>query len=194
MGAAEESAQKADAVGNKIDEVVSAASTATTLTNNGGVKRQSDTTIGIPSFTVPSSCSSFQAMVKEFNIQIGLETKTGFKTAAAIGDKLTEVKAADIACKADDLTALREVKKAVVAAKEVANTAVIKQKIKIKEAIDTINAAIAEITAVNKIFEESGQTPFADPGTTLATVTAPTLPTEATTTTAQAATQDNGAT
>merc|ERR1712098_998473 len=57
------------------------------------------------------------------------------------------------------------------------------------------------ITAVNKIFEESGQTPFADPGTTLATVTAPTLPTEATTTTAQAATQnsdgatqDNGAT
>merc|ERR1712142_1326 len=194
QAAAEESAQKADAVGNKIDEVVSAASTATTPTNNGRVKRQSDTTIGIPSFTVPSSCASFQSMVKEFNKQIGLETKTGFKTAAAIGDKLTEVKAADIDCKADDLTALQEVKKAVVAAKEVANTAVINQKIKIKEAIDTINAAIAEITAVNKIFEESGQTPFADPGTTLATVTAPTLPTEATTTTAQAATQDNGAT
>merc|ERR1712098_286319 len=163
QAAAEESAQKADAVGNKIDEVVSAA--------NGRVKRQSDTTIGIPSFTVPSSCASFQSMVKEFNKQIGLETKTGFKTAAAIGDKLTEVNAADISCDASQLTALQEVKKAVVAAKEVANTAVIKQKIKIKEAIDTINEAIAEINKVNEIFKESGQTPFADPGTTLATVT-----------------------
>merc|ERR1711872_102250 len=171
----------ADDVGEKIDKVVNAASTtttsgATTPANNGRVKRQADTTQGIPSFTVPSSCASFLSMVKEFNKQIGLKTKTGFKTASAIGSALTQVNEADISCEASDVAELQAVKVEVVAAKAVATTAVIEQQQKIKEAIETINEAIATILEVNIILENIGMTAFADPGTTLATVTAPTLP------------------
>merc|ERR1711913_266147 len=53
---------------------------------------------------------------------------------------------------------------------------VIEKQIEIKAAIDTINKAIATILEVNSILVSSGLTAFADPGTTLATVTAPTLP------------------
>merc|ERR1712142_1272386 len=179
--AAQKSADTADDVGEKIDKVVNAASTtttsgATTPANNGRVKRQADTTQGIPSFTVPSSCASFLSMVKEFNKQIGLKTKTGFKTASAIGSALTQVNEADISCEASDVAELQAVKVEVVAAKAVATTAVIEQQQKIKEAIETINEAIATILEVNIILENIGMTAFAHPGTTLATVTAPTLP------------------
>merc|ERR1711872_42769 len=178
----------ADDVGEKIDKVVNAASTtttsgATTPANNGRVKRQADTTQGIPTFTVPSSCASFLLMVKEFNKQIGLKTKTGFKTASAIGSALTQVNEADISCEASDVAELQAVKVEVVAAKAVATTAVIEQQQKIKEAIETINEAIATILEVNIILVSSGMTAFAHPGTTLATVTAPTLPSVAAETT-----------
>merc|ERR1719350_333063 len=115
-------------------------------------------------------------MVKNFNDQIALKTDVGFATANNIGDALTKVVAANIACSASDVSALNTVKAAVVAAKEVAETVVIEKQIEIKAAIEKINDAIAEILEVNKILVSSGLTAFADPGTTLATVTAPTLP------------------
>merc|ERR1712142_1063693 len=178
--AAQNSANTADDVGEKIDKVANAASGttsgATTPANNGRVKRQAATTQGIPTFTVPSSCASFLLMVKEFNSQMGLKTKTGFKTASAIGNALTQVDEAGISCEASDVAELQAVKVEVVAAKAVATTAVIEQQQKIKEAIETINNAIATILEVNIILENIGMTAFADPGTTLATVTAPTLP------------------
>merc|ERR1712142_1426766 len=178
--AAQNSANTADDVGEKIDKVANAASGttsgATTPANNGRVKRQAATTQGIPTFTVPSSCASFLLMVKEFNTQMGLKTKTGFKTASAIGSALTQVDEAGISCEASDVAELQAVKVEVVAAKAVATTAVIEQQQKIKEAIETINNAIATILEVNIILENIGMTAFADPGTTLATVTAPTLP------------------
>merc|ERR1711979_54089 len=108
--------------------------------------------------------------------QMGLKTKTGFKTASAIGSALTQVDEAGISCEASDVAELQAVKVEVVAAKAVATTAVIEQQQKIKEAIETINNAIATILEVNIILENIGMTAFADPGTTLATVTAHTLP------------------
>merc|ERR1711909_238575 len=112
---------------------------------------------------------------------IALQTVAGFATASNIGTALVKVVPEAISCSASDVNALNKVKAAVTAAVEEANNVIAVQQNVIKEAVEKINKAIAEIVAVNTILENSGQTKFADPGTTLATVTAPPLPTEITT-------------
>ena len=179
VAAAQESATKAAEVGDKIDKVVAAASAATTTPSVGRVKRQATT--GIPTFTAPSTCASFQAMVKEMNVQIALQTVAGFATASNIGTALIKVDPDTISCSASDVAALNVVKAEVTAAVKEANKVIVEKQNVIKEAVEKINQAIAEIQEVNTILENSGQTKFADPGTTLATVTAPPLPTEITT-------------
>merc|ERR1719513_172986 len=178
VAAAQETATKAAEVGDKIDKVVAAASGATTP-SAGRVRRQETT--GIPTFTVPSTCASFQAMVKEMNAQIALKTVTGFATASNIGTALIDVNPDTISCSASDVAALNAVKAEVTAAVEETNKVIVVKQNAIKEAVEKINEAIAEITAANEDLVNSGQTAFADPGTPLATVTAPPLPTEITT-------------
>merc|ERR1712128_95495 len=134
-------------------------------------------------FTVPTSCAAFNTMVTEMNDAIELKTTAGFTKAASIGTALASVVAATVGCTADDVATLNTNKAAVTAAKAVLETVIAVQQNKIKAAIETINAAIAEITAVNIIFAASGKSTLADPGTTLATVTAPSLATEAAATT-----------
>merc|ERR1719317_1258038 len=178
VAAAQETATKAAEVGDKIDKVVAAASGATTP-SAGRVRRQETT--GIPTFTVPSTCASFQAMVKEMNAQIALKTVTGFATASNIGSALIDVNPDTISCSANDVAALNAVKAEVTAAVEETNNVIAVKQNVIKEAVEKINEAIAEIKAANEDLVNSGQTGFPDPGTALATVTAPPLPTEITT-------------
>ena len=113
------------------------------------------------------------------NTAIALKTTAGFTKATNIGKALASVVAATVGCTADDVATLNTAKAAVTAAKAVLETVSAEQQNKIKAAIETINAAIAEITAVNTILAASGKSTLADPGTTLATVTAPSLATEA---------------
>ena len=120
-------------------------------------------------------------MVKDMNAQIALQTVAGFATASNIGAALVKVDPEAISCSASDVAALNTVKAAVTAAVKEANKVVVVNQNVIKEAVEKINKAIAEIVAVNTILENIGQTKFADPGTTLVTVTAPSLPTEITT-------------
>merc|ERR1719206_1067068 len=178
VAAAQETSTKAAEVGDKIDKVVAAASGATTP--SAGRMRRQETT-GIPTFTVPSDCASFQAMVKEMNAQIALKTVAGFATASNIGTALIDVNPDTISCSASDVAALNAVKAEVTAAVEETNKVIVVKQNAIKEAVEKINEAIAEITAANEDLVNSGQTAFADPGTPLATVTAPPLPTEITT-------------
>merc|ERR1711970_1327534 len=174
--AAQETSEKAADVGKKIDEVIDHASGSSATTKTGRVRRQATT--GIPTFTTPSDCASFQSMVKEMNDQIALKTVAGLQTATNIGTALVSVVASDISCTADDVAALTSVKAAVEASVEVVATVIVVQQNVIKEAIDAINAAIETIKNVNEILISQGQTAFADPGTTLARVTAPALPTQ----------------
>merc|ERR1712179_761028 len=164
--AATETSEKAAKVGEKIDEVIDAASASSATTKTGRVRRQATT--GIPTFTTPSDCASFQSMVKEMNDQIALKTVAGLQTATNIGTALVSVVASDISCTADDVAALTSVKAAVEASVEVVATVIVVQQNVIKEAIDAINAAIETIKNVNEILISQGQTAFADPGTTLA--------------------------
>ena len=131
------------------------------------------------SFTVPATCASFNAMVTEMNSAIAMKNSTGFTKATNIGKALASVFSKDIGCTSDDLTALTSCKEAVSEAKEVLERVSDEQQNKIKSLIETINAAIAEILAVNKLLEEDGKSTLADPGTTLATVTTPSLATKA---------------
>merc|ERR1712179_660094 len=174
--AATETSEKAAKVGKKIDEVIDHASSSSATTKTGRVRRQATT--GIPTFTTPSDCASFQSMVKEMNDQIALKTVAGLQTATNIGTALVSVVASEISCTADDVAALTSVKAEVEASVEVVATVIVVQQNVIKDAIDKINAAIETIKNVNEILISQGQTAFADPGTTLAPVTAPALPTQ----------------
>merc|ERR1712179_435769 len=174
--AATETSEKAAKVGEKIDEVIDHASASSATTKTGRVRRQATT--GIPTFTTPSDCASFQSMVKEMNAQIALKTVAGLQTATNIGTALVSVVASEISCTADDVAALTSVKAEVEASVEVVATVIVVQQNVIKDAIDKINAAIETIKNVNEILISQGQTAFADPGTTLAPVTAPALPTQ----------------
>merc|ERR1711970_536388 len=174
--AAQETSEKAADVGKKIDEVIDHASGSSATTKTGRVRRQATT--GIPTFTTPSDCASFQSMVKEMNDQIALKTVAGLQTATNIGTALVSVVASKISCTADDVAALTSVKAEVEASVEVVATVIVVQQNVIKDAIDKINAAIETIKNVNEILISQGQTAFADPGTTLAPVTAPALPTQ----------------
>ena len=75
------------------------------------MRRQATT--GIPTFTTPSDCASFQSMVKEMNDQIALKTVAGLQTATNIGTALVSVDASDISCSADDVAALITAKDAI---------------------------------------------------------------------------------
>merc|ERR1711970_526016 len=174
--AAQKTSETAENVGKKIDDVIDAASASSATTKTGRVRRQATT--GIPTFTTPSDCASFQSMVKEMNDQIALKTVAGLQTATNIGTALVSVVASAISCTADDVAALTSVKAEVEASVEVVATVIVVQQNVIKDAIDKINAAIETIKNVNEILISQGQTAFADPGTTLAPVTAPALPTQ----------------
>merc|ERR1711909_268450 len=174
--AAQKTSETAENVGKKIDDVIDAASASSATTKTGRVRRQATT--GIPTFTTPSDCASFQSMVKEMNAQIALKTVAGLQTATNIGTALVSVVASEISCTADDVAALTSVKAEVEASVEVVATVIVVQQNVIKDAIDKINAAIETIKNVNEILISQGQTAFADPGTTLAPVTAPALPTQ----------------
>merc|ERR1712179_469300 len=167
--AAQKTSETAENVGKKIDDVIDAASASSATTKTGRVRRQATT--GIPTFTTPSDCASFQSMVKEMNAQIALKTVAGLQTATNIGTALVSVVASEISCTADDVAALTSVKAEVEASVEVVATVIVVQQNVIKDAIDKINNG-------NEILISQGQTAFADPGTTLAPVTAPALPTQ----------------
>merc|ERR1712013_685416 len=191
VAAAQETATKAAEVGDKIDKVVEAASGSSATTPAGGRVRRQATT-GIPTFTVPSTCASFQSMVSEMNDQIALKTVTGLQTASNIGTALIAVDPNDISCSADDVAALNKAKEEVTAAAEVVATVIVIQQNVIMEAIETINKAIETIKQVNEELIELGQTAFADPGTTLAPVTEPPLPTQGPTEGPESATTAGG--
>jgi len=160
--AADESTTQAALVASKIDEVVASAS-------GRRMKRQE----------TPTTCATFQTMVTNMNDAINLGTDAGYATATSLGKLLAVVVAANVGCTSDDVAALNTAKSKVEAAQAVLVSVSAVLQNAIKEAIDAINAAIAEITAVNIIFAASGKSTLADPGTTLATVTAPSLATEA---------------
>merc|ERR1712013_716907 len=126
VAAAQETATKAAEVGDKIDKVVEAASGSSATTPAGGRVRRQATT-GIPTFTVPSTCASFQSMVSEMNDQIALKTVTGLQTASNIGTALIAVDPNDISCSADDVAALNKAKEEVTAAAEVVATVIVIQ-------------------------------------------------------------------
>merc|ERR1712123_425408 len=113
------------------------------------------------------------------NDAINLKTDAKYaeatKLGKLLGKLLAAVVAATVGCTSDDVAALNAAKTAVAVAVADSN----QQQNLIKAAIETINAAIAEITAVNLLLVEAGQSTLADPGTTLATVTAPSLATAA---------------
>merc|ERR1712179_653795 len=115
--AAIETSEKAENVGKKIDDVIDHASSSSATTKTGRVRRQATT--GIPTFTTPSDCASFQSMVKEMNDQIALKTVAGLQTATNIGTALVSVVASEISCTADDVAALTSVKAEVEASVEV---------------------------------------------------------------------------
>merc|ERR1712106_1254322 len=165
--AADETTTTAAAVSDKIDDVKNAAS-ATTV--SGGRMKRQDT---------PTTCATFQTMVGDMNDAINLKTDAKYAEATKLGKLLAAVVAATVGCTSDDVAALNAAKTAVTAAVAVAVADSNQQQNLIKAAIETINAAIAEITAVNILLVESGQSTLADPGTTLATVTAPSLATDA---------------
>merc|ERR1719209_183027 len=141
--AAQETSEKAADVGKKIDEGIDHASGSSATTKTGRVRRQATT--GIPTFTTPSDCASFQSMVKEMNDQIALKTVAGLQTATNIGNALVSVVASDISCTADDVADLTSVEAAVEASVQVVATVIVVQQNVIKEAIDAINAAIETI-------------------------------------------------
>merc|ERR1719312_1021895 len=149
--------------------MLDAASGSSDTTPAGGRVRRQATT-GIPTFTAPSTCASFQSMVSDMNAQIALKTATGFQTASNIGAALVLVIAEDISCSADDVAALTTVKEEVTAAAAVVAAEIVVQQ-------NVIMVPIEEIIKVNEELIQLGQTAFADPGTTLAPVTAPPLPT-----------------
>merc|ERR1712212_23270 len=74
VAAAQETSETAEEVGKKIDAVIDAASGSIATTKAGRVRRQATT--GIPTFTAPSTCASFQSMVSDMNDQIALKTVT----------------------------------------------------------------------------------------------------------------------
>merc|ERR1712013_338052 len=191
VAAAQEAATQADAVGKKIDDVIDAASGSSATTPAGGRVRRQATT-GIPTFTAPSNCASFQSMVSKMNAQIALKTATGFQTASNIGAALVLVIAEDISCSADDVAALTTVKEEVTAAAAVVAAEIVVQQNVIMVSIEKINSAIEEIIKVNEELIQLGQTAFADPGTTLAPVTAPPLPTQGPTEGPESATTAGG--
>merc|ERR1712055_191394 len=59
--AAQKTSETAENVGKKIDDVIDAATASSATTKTGRVRRQATT--GIPTFTTPSDCASFQSMV-----------------------------------------------------------------------------------------------------------------------------------
>merc|ERR1712013_381690 len=179
-----EAATQADAVGKKIDDVIDAASGSSATTPAGGRVRRQATT-GIPTFTAPSNCASFQSMVSKMNAQIALKTATGFQTASNIGAALVLVIAEDISCSADDVAALTTVKEEVTAAAAVVAAEIVVQQ-------NVIMVSIEKIIKVNEELIQLGQTAFADPGTTLAPVTAPPLPTQGPTEGPESATTAGG--
>merc|ERR1712212_556107 len=176
VAAAQETSETAEEVGKKIDAVIDAASGSSATTKAGRVRRQATT--GIPTFTAPSTCASFQSMVSDMNDQISLKTVTSLQTATNIGKALVLVDAAAISCSSDELTALTKAKDEVTASVQVVAQVIVVQQNVIMVAIEKINEAIEEIKKVNEILTDLGQTAFADPGTTLAPVTAPALPTQ----------------
>merc|ERR1712212_92194 len=176
VAAAQETSDTAAEVGKKIDAVIDAASGSSATTKAGRVRRQATT--GIPTFTAPSTCASFQSMVSDMNDQIALKTVTSLQTATNIGKALVLVDAAAISCSSDELTALTKAKDEVTASVQVVAQVIVVQQNVIMVAIEKINEAIEEIKKVNEILTDLGQTAFADPGTTLAPVTAPALPTQ----------------
>ena len=180
---AEETQQAAEQSQTKTAEVETKITAVIDQANGRRSRRDTATTSGdvTYSYTVPASCDPFLTMVDAMTTAIKLKTKQGYKKAFAIGDALSQVVVSNINCDAGKIIALEAKKATVTAVKEAMKTEIIKLKIKIKESIDTINKAIKEIKEVNAILTSAGKTVFSDPGTTLATVTAPTLPTEATT-------------
>merc|ERR1712212_353757 len=89
VAAAQETSETAEEVGKKIDAVIDAASGSSATTKAGRVRRQATT--GIPTFTAPSTCASFQSMVSDMNDQIALKTVTSLQTATNIGKALVLV-------------------------------------------------------------------------------------------------------
>jgi len=176
VAAAQDTSDTAAEVGAKIDAVISEASGSSATTKAGRVRRQATT--GIPTFTTPTDCASFQSMVSDMNDQIALKTVTSLQTATNIGKALVLVDAAAISCSADDVAALTKAKDEVTASVAVVAQVIVVQQNVIMVAIETINKAIETINTVNEILTDMGQTAFADPGTTLARVTAPALPTQ----------------
>merc|ERR1712106_998897 len=118
-------------------------------------------------------------MVTDMNTAIKLKTDAKYAEATKLGKLLAAVVAATVGCTSDDVANLNAAKTAVTAAVAVAVADSNQQQNLIKAAIETINAAIAEIIAVNLLLVDAGQSTLADPGTTLATVTAPSLATDA---------------
>merc|ERR1712128_284462 len=108
-------------------------------------------------------------MVGDMNDAINLKTDAKYAEATKLGKLLAS----------DDVANLNAAKTAVTAAVAVAVADSNQQQNLIKAAIETINEAIAEITAVNLLLVAAGKSTLADPGTTLATVTAPSLATAA---------------
>merc|ERR1712106_615163 len=118
-------------------------------------------------------------MVTDMNTAIKLKTDAKYAEATKLGKLLAAVVAATVGCTSDDVAALNAAKTDVTAAVAVAVADSNQQQNLIKAAIETINEAIAEITAVNLLLVAAGQSTLSDPGTTLATVTAPSLATAA---------------
>merc|ERR1719158_1973585 len=102
VAAAQETAEQAKEVEKKIDDVVAEASSSSATTPAGGRVRRQATT-GIPTFTVPSTCASFQSMVSDMNAQIALKTVIGLQTATNIGTALVKVVPETISCSAEDV-------------------------------------------------------------------------------------------
>merc|ERR1719483_1650109 len=158
--AADESTTQAALVASKIDEVVASAT-------GRRMKRQE----------TPTSCTAFQTMVTDMNTAIN-QTDAGYAEATKLGKLLAAVDATTVGCTSDDVAALNTAKSAVEAAKAVAEADSNAQESLIQKAIEKINAAIAIINEVNALLLAAGQSTLADPGTTLATVTVPSLATD----------------
>ena len=161
--AAEETATKATAVRVKIDDVVKAASGA------GRIKREATT--GIPIFTVPATCASFQSLVEKMNSLIASETVAGLLTASNIGDAIIQVDSNTIGCSTNDITALKTVKAQVTAAIEKTAKIIAVQQNVIRDSIEKINEAIAKMNEVNTFLVGIGWTTTTTAKTTTTTTT-----------------------
>merc|ERR1711892_62685 len=148
-----------DKVAAMIDEITGSglSTTAATSRNKHRMKRAEDET------TNPTDCSSFLAVLKEFNAAIGTNPKTAnIKKGLYLAKALTSVDKASISCDVTEVKSLVELKEVTVLTVKMTIKAVVNLK-----KID-INMLIIKIKEINQALSQAGMSTLAVQANTFA--------------------------